>query len=336
MFYNLLRFPEKYKVDKKLGKERYLKFANLTPAERKKIEAYMQNAEVLYAIPFEDGSEVVVLYTLLDYYEYNRYLMKNYIDSIAQSLPYRCLLIVRQEDTCRFYVFDTHENKNNSGRSVVDSCYASFDFNIHDSYSYDEQLLCAFRDSITKCHTDKQLFEYWRDAILFHTGPEDNYPYYPLIHRPTEINEEDRVILKPEIYNRKTATLRQLYEGSDTFLVEQIEDDPDNFKYHEDISIDYIPEYDYETAAFVDFCCNCCRTLYEEACVNCEIDENEWLIQYFFACEQYANDCNISDFSPSIIGDILNSFFDMQKLRNSSDYGNYDKDDLKEYLPEYF
>ena len=338
MFYNLLQFPEKYKVTKKLGKERYLKFANLTPAERSEIGAYMQNAEILYAIPFEDGSEMVVLHTTLDYCEYNKYLIANYINAIAHSIPYHCLLIVQQEHTCRFYIFSARANKDNENRKVIKECFASFDFQLNDTWSYDETLLSDFRNAIKYSHSADNLNERWKDAILRQQGdmPEYNYPYSPLICRPPEIKDEDKFIVKPDIYNRKTATLRQLEEGSDTYIVEQIDVDPDNFKYHEDVSNGYVPEYDYGTAAFVDFCSDCCRTLYDEACQNDEVDEKEWMAIYLNACEQYASDCFIDNFDSSLFAVIINGFKNNQYLLNTSDYGEYTKEALKEYLWKYF
>ena len=117
---SVFELPEKYRVKKELGKEQYLRLGNLSPAERKYIEVYANSIDILYDIPFQDSSEMVVISSEIELPVLKRrYFCLNYAKAIAQSVPYYCLVIIRYRSTVKLYAFDKRYNLNDQIRMVV-------------------------------------------------------------------------------------------------------------------------------------------------------------------------------------------------------------------------
>lgn len=127
MMKQLLAFPKKYEVTGKITKDRFLNSGNLTDAEKKVLELYLKNINILYDIRFLDQSEMIVLEIELTDAERGKYGLSNLVKAIAQSIPYLCMLLVRTEGVIRFFTFDRKENEFDDSRSRVRDICSSQD-----------------------------------------------------------------------------------------------------------------------------------------------------------------------------------------------------------------
>lgn len=75
----LLAFPKKYEVTGKITKDRFLNSGNLTDAEKKVLELYLKNINILYDIRFLDQSEMIVLEIELTDAERGKYGLSNLV-----------------------------------------------------------------------------------------------------------------------------------------------------------------------------------------------------------------------------------------------------------------
>ena len=129
--------PEKYRVNKKLGKERFLRLGNLSPSEKKYLGTYAKNIDILYDIRFSGASEMVVIYTEVEApVLQKRYFCSNYTKAIAQSIPYHCLIILRCKSIVKYFAFEKRPNKENTSRMLVTECYATDELNDFNRYDY--------------------------------------------------------------------------------------------------------------------------------------------------------------------------------------------------------
>lgn len=76
----LLAFPKKYEVTGKITKDRFLNSGNLTDAEKKVLELYLKNINILYDIRFLDQSEMIVLEIELTDAERGKYGLSNLVN----------------------------------------------------------------------------------------------------------------------------------------------------------------------------------------------------------------------------------------------------------------
>lgn len=79
MMKQLLAFPKKYEVTGKITKDRFLNSGNLTDAEKKVLELYLKNINILYDIRFLDQSEMIVLEIELTDAERGKYGLSNLV-----------------------------------------------------------------------------------------------------------------------------------------------------------------------------------------------------------------------------------------------------------------
>lgn len=134
MMKQLLAFPKKYEVTGKITKDRFLNSGNLTDAEKKVLELYLKNINILYDIRFLDQSEMIVLEIELTDAERGKYGLSNLVKAIAQSIPYLCMLLVRTEGVIRFFTFDRKENEFDDSRSRVRDICSSQDIMFSDGH----------------------------------------------------------------------------------------------------------------------------------------------------------------------------------------------------------
>ena len=161
----LLAFPKKYEVTGKITKDRFLNSGNLTDAEKKVLELYLKNINILYDIRFLDQSEMIVLEIELTDAERGKYGLSNLVKAIAQSIPYLCMLLVRTEGVIRFFTFDRKENEFDDSRSRVrDICSSQDIIPIKEDIS-DGILITKLRASIANATSAEELNIEWSKLL---------------------------------------------------------------------------------------------------------------------------------------------------------------------------
>lgn len=311
-----LKFPEENYVGKKLSKERYIKSANLTNAEEKCLDAYLDSIEILYSFPFDDG-EIIVL--LVDYssVECNKFSLNNFVMAVAQSLPYYILLIVRCEGVIRFFSFDEKENTVDARRSRVFSVNSSSDIiPLEDDYD-DNTIILSLRDAAIMSKSAEQLYSKWRSSLSFEFDSSNKIVMDTFSYSLEKYHE---LAKKKEVFEKLTDDNFNDYEETDCLLY-------DGFPLEIDDVIDH--------RFFVEFCAYYARILFEELSDFDSLTENEWLKLYLDRCNSFAIN-------------MFNRTFDSRCVRIISQaywYGNddyqqaadcYDLDELKEHIGRYY
>lgn len=162
--YDYLGFPKRNIVNKNLTIEKYLNRANLTKTEQRNLSAYLDAIKLLYSFPFCDGEVIVVLSEFV-MEEYNRYALSNFVKGIAQSIPFKMLLIVKCEGVLRFFVFDEKLNSKNNTRSFVSNIYFSNCIVTVKKDYFDLKFIEAMRIATEKSSNAEELYSSWCEII---------------------------------------------------------------------------------------------------------------------------------------------------------------------------
>lgn len=352
----LLNFPDEYRVNKKLGKERFIKFGNLTHGERKFLQAYLSNVELLYDIPFKDGSEFVVISTEVNLPScQDNYFTLKYIRAIAQPFPYYSMIIMQCQGVVKFFVFGERINQHNERRMYVEDFYATPNF-IVDKDSY--KLWCfieALKSSISEAHTAQELHSLWRMAISECSGGEffarknanlGSASLSASVLDATKIKQRIKII-DSAVSGDFMRCENDMYEKEcnwpdiESYKVEKEEfweelESADSDMYEQSDMYDGLTlnfeEYK-EAQLFEEFCAAFCRPLYEEACERFSyvIPEKEWLSDYYDACNTYAKSFFNKAINSKIAHAIYTAFSDGSAVPDP-DNEIFDPEELKRIL----
>lgn len=171
--WDFLGFPEEYQVKKKLDRDKFLRSANLTECEQRKLGLNLERINLLYDIRFPDSSEMMVLETT-ENIRLGRigYRLKEYVRGIAQSFPYYCLVIIRYMNSVKILLPIERKNKTDDRRMYVEHMIATGLIRT-DCENYDATLiLSAMRESIAQSHSAAELCLRWSWDIQKAFGKE--------------------------------------------------------------------------------------------------------------------------------------------------------------------
>ena len=154
MIYDLLRLPKEFMVNKTLDSRFFIKNANLTKNEIKEIEPYLSHVTILYAIEFEDKSQLIFLEIVIGchYYEHT---FQNVARSIASSLPHSVVLLIRYQNRIKIAAFNSRTNMKNGFRRSIQNYVCS-------PYFRSDHLLGSDRSSIQRIEAS---VSYSRNAL---------------------------------------------------------------------------------------------------------------------------------------------------------------------------
>lgn len=313
-----LAFSKEFEVKKTLTKENFLRSANLTNVERKTLISYIRNLNILYDITFLDNSEMIVLEIELNHNDRGNYGLNNLVIAIAQSLPYHCMLLVREEGVVRLFSFKRKENKFDDCRTrVLDVCSSSEMIPIQNDVS-DEIMIKELRDAIMKSTSAKELNWEW-NKILKNSGfVIDSFEYsLDTYHQLVEKKERlESIIERDHAYEFESDCIDE-YE-SDIFDGAALGKEQEN-----------------DEEIYISFCAANARTLYEEASDITEWQEEDWLKHYIIACNDYSNQIFVKSINSKIAKRIVSAFWEETDEEDFSDV--FDVDELKEHIgEEYF
>lgn len=268
-----LKFPQENYIGKRLSKEQYIKFANLTNAEKKPISAYLDFIQILYSFHFDDGKIIVLLaeYTSV---EYSKCALNDFVKAIAQSLPYRIMLIVRCEGVIHFFVFNEKINENDNRRSKVLSVKSSLDIiPLENDYS-DNHLITLLSEAVNEATSAKDLNEQWYSILLQNSG-NSFYDDSPIDNTfPSSVEEYHR--LEKDEIELDLLTSQDFNEVDDCSF------------YHENLVNLDMDEIEHKL--FAEFCAYHSRLLFDEFSTLYTFSENNWLKIYFDGCDLFAKD----------------------------------------------
>lgn len=160
--FDLLKFPNEYKVNRTITKRKFLQSGNLTDREREELNQHLAHVVVQYALRCEDGSEMIVLLVVLDNWS-TRHNLLHLARDIAVSLPYRSLIILQSGDYSKIVWQDTHESIKGLNRSVVDRACSTVLFNYTECKSGDPEsaLIESIVEEFGKRKSAKELSYWW-------------------------------------------------------------------------------------------------------------------------------------------------------------------------------
>ena len=342
--WNYLGFPSEYQVAKHMGKERYLRLANLTPAEQKRLQAYLHHIEVLYAIPFADKSEIVVLMAEISAgNQRDRFYLTNLTSAVASSFPYLCLLVVRCEGVIKFFIFDERDNTRDAGRSVVSGRYATDDIPMGNEDYFTNQFLFEMQQCVHNATTAKELHNLWWGTIVKRAGgvvqaracADTNT--FDWTNRDRALDIERRRIFDESISLDEGALTSKFAYEDDLSDEDNDEEYSDQIKPSEGSLSDVydgrsLDEDEPAEMLFVEFCAKNARPLYREYGESFA-SEQEWLITYVDICNRYAEALFNKVLPSAAILQIKSAFLEDEYSNEYSD--EYDVDELIEMISYY-
>lgn len=322
-------FPERFKVTKSIGRERFLNTANLTPSEYKRLSIYMNQTEILYDIYFEDKSEVLVLYSDISHRKISQeYGIEYYAKAIKQSFPYKCLLILHCKGVIKLCLFDEHSNSKDANRTVVDYVYITQGFVPERDSEFEAELIEKLKSSITASKNADDLYSKWKNIFL--DGGPSHYKW--LDEYKAEIM--DYLIEQAQDYFERKSRYELALEGNAVDKQKRKTRFEDvNSDVFEGVALD--PNNEPYDGVFLDFCKANCRKLYDEACEYNYVDEEQWLMDYIDACESYAKESLNKTLDSECISDIAKVFRDETDIPDSYSF-DFEYEYLKELLNQYF
>ena len=344
--WDVLGFPDKYKVHKKLNKSMFLKSANLTTQERKILDRYLIGIKILYDIDFPDKSEIVVICAEINMENARRFTLNDIINSIVSSVPYSMLLVLKYKERIRLLIFDERENKINPCRSKLTATYSSSSINIADPIRRDRAFINELIDAVDNAKSKDDLKKLWRDIFA-------KYSYLP---QKLAVSKSNNSIYGYFVRDKRSRMFNYLLdEGTkncmgnanarfdeDDFVDEN--DEKSNvfeIKKRSDIFSGnaLIPKDEMEDALFLKFCCRNIKPIYMEYlfehALNAEdIEDEEWLKAYMEACNDYAQNVFVKSLDSDSVIAIKDAFYSdaADTGYEISEYSYFDLDALKEYL----
>lgn len=312
--FDYLRFPQKNEVGKKIAADEFIKKANLTPSESRCLAQYLGKIEILYDFPFDDGEIVVLLAEFkIENFVENMYAFENFVKAIAQSLPYRVLLIVKYEGIIQFFAFYEKENTLYSGRSRVFTIRHSSSIILMKHDFMDYVLLDKLRDAVEDATSAKELYEMW-----YGTLPDEEFDLTWDISKYRE--------LKEQYQNFIVATERNSWTNEDYF-----ENHEFNVYTGKPLDIDDIVDHQL----FIEFCSDHARLLYKEYSGLMLITEKYWIEIYIDCCNEYAESLFSCVLDERCVKIIVMAFWNDSEMIHDSDYYHYDIEELKELIDSF-
>ena len=309
-----LKFPQKNYVGKRLSNERYIKSANLTNAEEKWLAAYLDSIEILYSFPYNDG-ELIVLLAEYTSVEHSKFSLNNFVMAVAQSLPYKILLIVRCEGVIRFFAFDEKTNQIDERRSRVFSVNSSIDIIPLEDDFFDNLLIASLREAAIESTSAKELNARWYSALSGNVDYgnsliEDTFAY--------SVDKYHALVEKKKAFDKLT---------SDSF-----NEDVEDCLLYEGTPLE-IDEVDHKF--FAEFCAYHSRLLFDESSSLYAPSENEWLKIYLDGCNSFAKGIFNRVLESKTVEIISKAFW-----HGNDDYIEaadcYDIYELKEHIGDYY
>lgn len=309
-----LKFPQKNYVGKRLSNERYIKSANLTNAEEKWLAAYLDSIEILYSFPYNDG-ELIVLLAEYTSVEHSKFSLNNFVMAVAQSLPYKILLIVRCEGVIRFFAFDEKTNQIDERRSRVFSVNSSIDIIPLEDDFFDNLLIASLREAAIESTSAKELNARWYSALSGNVDYgnsliEDTFAY--------SVDKYHALVEKKKAFDKLT---------SDSF-----NEDVEDCLLYEGTPLE-IDEVDHRF--FAEFCAYHSRLLFDESSSLYAPSENEWLKIYLDGCNSFAKGIFNRVLESKTVEIISKAFW-----HGNDDYIEaadcYDIYELKEHIGDYY
>lgn len=314
-----LNFPTENIVAKKLTSKKYIKSANLTDAEHKRLAPYLDGIEILYSFPFDDG-ELIVLLAEFSEEEYGRYTLHNFVMAIAQSIPYKILLIIKCEGVIRFFSFDEKENQTNTGRSKVLSVHSSTDIILVEDNVFDNIMISELRTAAEEVKSAEELHSRWH-AILsgnddYDNGIIDDTFAYSLKKYQLLLSRKKAFQIVTEKDSSKHSSSEQTKELYDGTALD-IEEEADQM-------------------CFIEFCAAASRELFDSLDDQYKMPEDEWLQVYLDGCNNYAISVFNRVLNSRCAEIISNGFWNEGNVKDDYFYGQFDLEDLKEHVGSFY
>ena len=160
--FDLLKFPDEYKVNRAITKRRFLQSGNLTDRERDELDQHLDHVVIQYALHCEDGSEMIVLLAVLTNWS-TRHNLLHLARDIAVAFPYRSLVVLQSGDYAKIVWQETHESVKGLNRSVVDRACATVLFDYANCKAGDPEstLIDSIINEFGKRKSAKELSYWW-------------------------------------------------------------------------------------------------------------------------------------------------------------------------------
>lgn len=172
-----LNFPSANYVGKSMTSEEFLKFANIHKKENKYLKNHLGSIEILYSFQYDDG-EVIVL--SVEYFSNNdsKFSLNNFVKTIAQSIPYKIILIVNIQGFTRFFCFEEAPNKRNERRTAISKIHASRSVQIVNRSNNDEDILNQLIKVTCEASSANELIQGWCSILPKYKFSSKRKVYY--------------------------------------------------------------------------------------------------------------------------------------------------------------
>jgi len=189
-------FPKEYKNEKSFGKDRYLRYANLTPREYDFLNRHLLDIQVEYQLPCKDRVQVMIFTVEVDTLRSNE--LSDLCGVLSRSTWRPSLFLLWHGDHGKICTAIKEDGPNGRGKVLSQISTRLFRISNPDPYVYNvlNHLNIPFRD-----YTSEELIQEWFDAIELVAG----------VHAAPLV-EEDGVIYRVE------GEAKALSEGQDTVL----------------------------------------------------------------------------------------------------------------------
>lgn len=297
MLYDLLKFPDKFKIDRELKKEMFLQSANLTKAEKRELNKCLKKVRLLYDLVFPDKSETIVLDAEIDKI-LNEYTMIDVAKHIAKSISYNTMIIVTHKGPtktvlAKIYVFESRQNFKDYKRTRVLDVFESQSFIISKSRSLIQNTVDRLREIIGTCDSSS---EFQEESIAIIDPRETVSPNTYVIDNLPHNND----VIPEEFFKER---FKDLYESSD--------------HYPQYLSQDMEPALEDErryrklfVISCADYCYNLCLRLNPDYINDDLVKANKyyWMSTYIRACNELARDHDLLWLSQIEIDHIVTRF----------------------------
>lgn len=333
--WEFLGFPEEYRVAKNLNKELFLKHANMTSAEERRLECYLNRIQLLYDIRYSDNSEMVVVHTTANLPEFrNKYFLQNFIRGIAQSFPYHCLIVLQYRSAVKLLLPITRKNEKNDCRMVVEQVIATPLIPI-DRFSIDKRVLEEMRECINQAKSSDELQYLWQKSFfaLFHdysyaSAWDDMFRY--------ERNEHNKEHHNQMLFENAISLDDPFLEDDDIPVDSEYDDN--EYDHEMDAEDDYEIDDNCEFCEYIEFFECHCWPLFEqarqaEAHYGIELEPQKWVKSYCIACSNMMHEQYGRHLSRVELRSIAVAFLEQRTF--SAETMPYELMLLKEELSEY-
>ena len=289
---------EEYMINKQLHVKDFLYQSNLKTKEREYIKNAISAIVIMYDLPDNKGNELIILNVALKNIIKDDLEIAYIATVVARSIPHSVVVVLSIGDNATIYAFNSHQNKLDSSRNVVENRASSFWFTASNPEHYMKNIMNVFQNiEVPLVSVDETVSE-WLSLIRESREIRSEFEYKLSIKRERETQRRHCLLNENDL-----PTLEEVFaEELDSYDI-----------YYQKNFIHTLAEY---SVIFYNEYYSSCEWLiqdeFDEYLINNE--KEEWIDRYLNVCQSIVETELYREILDIEIKTILETFYNNETI----------------------